>query len=169
MDTDTVVARAQEITGDAMVGTTRLEPREDGDPAIIYRGSRGWYEIHDVDGIDMAILFRVGENWEAAESATEIGIYYTRPLEKDNDAAEFLKQIVDGLPPLTFDCAFIPPSEAGTAWIRFRAEEVPVLIKMKSSGLESMSEFIVGDLIARMVLDADGEMKSFGQVDESIL
>ncbi len=169
MDTIAVVARAQEITGDPMIGVTRLEPREEGQEAIVYRGSRGWYEIHDVDGMDMAILFRLGPDWETADRATEIGIYYTRPLQKDIDAAEFLKQIVDGLPPLTFDCAFIPPTEAGTAWIRFKADGIPVLIKMKSTGEDSISEFLVGDLIARMVLDTEGEMKSFGQVNESVL
>jgi hypothetical protein len=40
---------------------------------------------------------------------------------------------------------------------------------MKSTGEDSISEFLVGDLIARMVLDTEGEMKSFGQVNESIL
>lgn len=169
MDTDAVVKRAQEITGDTMLGAARLEPHEEGGESIIFQGSRGWYEIHDVDGLDMAILFRTGANWETAEKSAEIGIFYTRPLEKDVDAGEFLKQIIDGLPPLTFDSAFIPPTEAGTAWIRFRAEEVPVLIKMKSNGTDSISEFLVGNLIARMVIDADGEMKSFGQVPESIL
>jgi hypothetical protein len=169
MDTKAIVARAQEITGDAVIGATRLEPREDDGETIVYRGSRGWYEIRDVDGTDMAILFRTGADWETANQATEIGIFYTRPLEKDLDAAEFLKQIVDGLPPLTFDCAFIPPSEAGVAWIRFKAEGIPVLIKMKSTGEEAISEFLVGDLIARMVLDTEGEMKSFGKVDKSVL
>lgn len=169
MDPQAILARAQEITGDAAIGKTMLSPKEEGEPGVVYKGSRGWYEICDVQGSDMAILFRVGADWKTASEATEIGIYYTRPLDKDTDAAEFIKQIVDGLPPLTFDCAFIPPTEAGTAWIRFKAEEIPVLIKMKSTGMETINEFLVGDLIARMVLDTEGEMKSFKQVDKSIL